>query len=74
MDIEQMTDKEKTELHIDYVNESYLVFTGRLKTLEINKYDDGDVELNLDDGRERITYVFNKNQIEFLSKWLGNSH
>jgi len=73
MNLEQMSDKEKKALHIACVSESDLTIRGKWTTLEIMKYDDGDVELDIEDGNERITYVFDKEQIDFLIKWLAHS-
>jgi hypothetical protein len=73
MDLEHMTDKEKEALHITYVSESDLIIRGKWKTIELIKYSDGDVEFEMTDGRERITYIFDKAQIEFLAKWLTHS-
>jgi hypothetical protein len=73
MDLEQITDKEKEALHIACVSESDLTIRGKWKTLEIMKYNDGDVELEIEDGNERIVYVFDKGQIDFLIKWLAHS-
>ena len=73
MELEQMTDKEKKALHIACVSESDLTIRGKWKTIELMKYDDGDVELEMEDGSERITYIFDKEQINFLVKWLSHS-
>jgi len=73
MELEQMTDKEKKALHIACVSESDLTIRGKWKTIELMKYDDGDVELEMEDGSERITYIFDKEQIDFLVKWLSHS-
>lgn len=73
MKLEQMTDKEKKALHIACVSESDLTIRGKWKTIELMKYDDGDVELEMEDGSERITYIFDKEQIDFLVKWLSHS-
>ena len=72
MELEQMTDKEKKALHIACVSESDLTIRGKWKTIELMKYDDGDVELEMKDGSERITYIFDKEQIDFLVKWLSH--
>ena len=73
MDFEQMTDKEKKALHIACVSDSDLTIRGKWKTIELMKYDDGDVELEMEDVSERITYIFDKEQIDFLVKWLSHS-
>ena len=73
MDLAQMTDKDKDTLHIACVSESDLTIRGTWKTLELMKYDDGDVELDIEDGSERITYIFDKEQVDFLIKWLAHS-
>jgi len=73
MELEQMTDKEKEALHIACVSESHLTIRGKWKKIELMKYDDGDVELEIEDGSERITYIFDKEQIYFLVKWLAHS-
>ena len=73
MELEQMTDKEKEALHIACVSESDLTILGKYTKIELMKYDDGDVELEMEDGSERITYAFDKEQIEFLVKWLAHS-
>ena len=73
MDFEQITDKEKKALHIACVNDSDLTIRGKWKTIELIKYDDGDVELEMEDGSERITHIFDKEQIDFLVKWLSHS-
>lgn len=73
MDLEQMTDKEKEALHIACVSESDLTIRGKWKTIELIKYSDGDVEFEMIDGSERISYIFDKAQIEFLAKWLTHS-
>jgi hypothetical protein len=73
MQLEQMTEKEKKALHIACVSESDLTIHGKWKTIELMKYDDGDVELEMEDGSERITCIFDKEQIDFLVKWLSHS-
>ena len=73
MELEQMTDKEKKALHIACVSVSDLTIRGKWKTIELMKYDDGDVELEMEGGSERITYIFDKEQIDFLVKWLSYS-
>ena len=67
------TQEEKKALHIACVSESDLTIRGKWKTIELMKYDDGDVELEMEDGSERITYIFDKEQIDFLVKWLSHS-
>lgn len=73
MHFEQMTDEEKKALHIACVNESDLTIRGKWKTIELMKYSDGDVEFEMTDGSERVTYIFDKAQIEFLVNWLTYS-
>lgn len=73
MDLEHITDKEKEALHIACVSESDLTIRGKLKTIELIKYPDGDVEFEMTEGSERITYIFDKAQIDFLVKWLTHS-
>ena len=73
MEFEQMTDKEKEALHIACVSESDLTIRSKWKTVEFMKYSDGDVELEIIDGSERVTYIFNKAQIDFLANWFSHS-
>ena len=65
-----MEEKRKKELSITCFSENSLVFTNKLKEIEITKYSDGDIEIELEEGDERINYIFNKKQVEFLKKWL----
>lgn len=72
-DIMNLDNSTKQALHITYVSESDLTIRGKWTTIEIMKYSDGDVEFQIADGSERITYIFDKAQIDFLAKWLVHS-
>ena len=72
-DILKIDEDTRKALYIACVSESDLTIRGKWKTIELMKYDDGDVELEMEDGSERITYIFDKEQIDFLVKWLSHS-
>lgn len=62
-------------LNIANVSESELDFEGKHnnnKTLEFFKYDDGDLEITIDDF-EANSFIITKEQVECLAKWLSHS-
>jgi hypothetical protein len=64
-------DAEKKEaLHIVYMNENNLTIRNKWKTIEIVKYGDCEVEFEITDEGEKMAYIFDKKQIQFLAKWL----
>ena len=71
-DIMNLDDSTKQALHIACVSESDLLFRGRTKELAFYDYQDGDIEISIDDG-ENNTFILNKEQIEALLAWINHS-
>ena len=73
MDFDKITDEEKEALHIASVSESHLDFrNGDFgKMLELYKYDDGDLGIEIDDNSS--TYSLTKEQMIFTAKWMAYS-
>ena len=73
MDFEQISDKEKEVLHIASVSESHLDFRkGDFgKMVEFYKYNDGELGIEISDPHN--DYILNKEQIEFMLKWISYS-
>ena len=69
MNIDNIT---KQALHIAYVSESDLLFRGRTKELALFNYEDGDIEISIDDG-ENNTFILNKEQIDAMLAWINHS-
>lgn len=70
-----MNQDTRKALHIASVSESDLDFAKgdfASKRLEFYKYDDGDIEISIDDAGIN-NYILDKEQVEYLLKWLAHS-
>lgn len=77
MEFDSVTMNQDTRkaLHVASVSESDLEFSkGNFasKRLEFYKYDDGDIEISIDE-TETNNYILDKKQVEYLLKWLAHS-
>ena len=71
-DTMKLDDNTKQALHIVYVSESDLLFRGRRKELSFFNYNNGDIEISIDD-RENNTFILNKEQIDAILAWINHS-
>lgn len=70
-DIINLDDSTKQALHIACVSESDLLFRGGTKELAFFNYNDGDIEISIDDG-ENNTFILNKEQINVMLAWINH--
>jgi hypothetical protein len=71
-DVINLEDSIKQALHIAHVNESDLLFRGKTKELSFFNYNDGDIEIGIDDVQNN-TFILNKEQIDVLIAWINHS-
>lgn len=72
-DILNLDDATKQSLHISYIGESSIVFKRRFKTVELMKYNnDGAISFEIEEGGDRIEYIFEKDQIDALITWINH--
>jgi prefoldin subunit 5 len=64
-----LDDKTCEQYQIVSVGENYLTFRKLRKTIEFLKFDNGDIDIEIQDD-EILSYTFNKDQIKALITWI----